>query len=93
MNEENKYIEEQEEESSIDFGKIFRDLLKHKKLYYKVLPITFVIAAFIALSIPNYYQAGEAQVPCHPWPVASALTSLVPWVMRLKPSSLHSIQI
>ena len=56
MNEENKYIEEQEEESSIDFGKIFRDLLKHKKLYYKVLPITFVIAAFIALSIPNYYQ-------------------------------------
>ena len=56
MNEENKYIEEQEEESSIDFGKIFRDLLKHKKLYYKVLPITFVIAAIFALSIPNYYQ-------------------------------------
>jgi hypothetical protein len=56
MNEENKYIKEQEEESSIDYGKLFHDLLKHKKLYYKVLPITFVIAAFIALSIPSYYQ-------------------------------------
>ena len=44
-----------EEESSIDFGKIFKDLLKHKKLYYKVLPITFVIAAILLLSIPNYY--------------------------------------
>ena len=55
MNEENKYIE-QEEESSIDFGKLWKDVLKHKSLYYKVLPITFVIAAIIALSIPNYYN-------------------------------------
>ncbi len=57
MNEENKNIVEQEvEESSIDFGKIFHDLLKHKKLYYKVLPITFVVAVIIMLSIPNYYS-------------------------------------
>ncbi len=54
---ENKNIVEQEvEESSIDLGKIFHDLLKHKKLYYKVLPITFVVAAIIMLSIPNYYK-------------------------------------
>lgn len=46
----------EEEESSIDFGKIFKDLLKHKMLYVKVLPITFVIAAIIALSLPNYYN-------------------------------------
>ncbi len=45
-----------EEESSIDFNKIFKDLLKYKKLYYKVLPITFVIAAILLLSIPNYYK-------------------------------------
>ena len=45
-----------EEESSIDFSKIFKDLLKHKRLYYKVLPITFVVAAILALSIPNYYN-------------------------------------
>lgn len=53
--EENKNILE-EEETSIDFGKIFKDLLKHKKLYYKVLPITFVIAAILLLSLPNYYK-------------------------------------
>ena len=45
-----------EEESSIDFGKIFKDLLKHKTLYYKVLPLAFVLAAIYALSLPNYYS-------------------------------------
>lgn len=55
MNEVNNNIVEQEE-SSIDFGKIFQDIKKHKKLYYKVLPITFVLAAIYALSIPNYYN-------------------------------------
>lgn len=39
----------------IDFGKIYRDLLKHKRLYYIVLPVALVLAAFISLSIPNYY--------------------------------------
>ena len=39
----------------IDYGKIYRDLLKHKRLYYIVLPVAFVLAAFITLSIPNYY--------------------------------------
>lgn len=54
---ENKNISvSEEEESSIDFGKIFQDLLKHKRLYYKVLPVTFVVAAIFALSIPNYYS-------------------------------------
>lgn len=57
MNEEIKNQEFlEEEESSIDFKKIFSDLLKHKKLYYKVLPITFVLAAIYALSLPNYYS-------------------------------------
>lgn len=45
-----------EEESSIDFGKIFKDLLKHKGLYFKVLPIAFVLAAIYTLSLPNYYN-------------------------------------
>lgn len=57
MNEELKNQEFlEDEESSIDFKKIFNDLLKHKKLYYKVLPITFVIAAILLLSLPNYYR-------------------------------------
>ena len=57
MNEDNRYIEEQEgEENTIDYGKLWTDVLKHRRLYYKVLPITFVVAAFIMLSIPNYYN-------------------------------------
>lgn len=56
MNEqlENPQTTEQEE-SSIDFAKIINDLKKHKKLYKKVLPITFFVMAFLTLSIPNYY--------------------------------------
>jgi len=54
--EENKYIENIEEQSSIDFGKIFKDLLKHKMLYVKVLPVAFVLAAVYAISLPNFYS-------------------------------------
>ena len=43
-------------EDSIDFSKLFRDLLKHKKLYYKVLSITFIIALVLLFSLPNYYK-------------------------------------
>lgn len=46
----------EEQESSIDFGKLLKDLLKYKKTYYKVLGITFVLACIITLSIPNYYK-------------------------------------
>ena len=53
---DNKNQELLEEESSIDFSKIFKDLLKHKTLYYKVLPLAFVLAAIYALSLPNYYK-------------------------------------
>lgn len=56
MEEINKNQELLEEESSIDFGKIFKDLLKHKTLYFKVLPLAFVLAAIYALSLPNYYN-------------------------------------
>ena len=52
--EENYLIEEQE--SSIDFAKIFKDILKHKKLYAKVLPVAFILAAIYALAQPNYYD-------------------------------------
>lgn len=56
MNENPNMIEGMEEESSIDFKKIFKDLLKHKTLYYKVLPVAFILAAIYALSLPNYYS-------------------------------------
>ena len=55
--EEGKNAQEPQKKSSgLDFGKIYKDLLKHKKLYYKVLPITFVLAAIYGLSLPNYYN-------------------------------------
>ena len=56
MNENNinpELLEEQE--SSIDFAKIFQDIRKRKKLYFIVLPIAFALAAVFALSLPNYY--------------------------------------
>ena len=60
MNEENisvKSVESVvEEDSSIDFGKIFKDLLRHKRLYFIVLPLAFVLAAIYALSLPNFYS-------------------------------------
>ena len=52
--EENYLLEE--EESSIDFKKIFNDIVKHRMLYAKVLPIAFVLAAIYALALPNYYN-------------------------------------
>lgn len=60
---EDKKLEVLEEESSIDFGKIFKDLLKHKSLYYKVLPIAFLLAALYSLSLPNYYNCTVKLAP------------------------------
>ena len=45
-----------QEGSSIDFMKIFKDLLKYKKLYLKVLGIAAVVAVIYTLSLPNYYK-------------------------------------
>jgi hypothetical protein len=44
------------QDSSIGFGKLFQDLKKHKKLFCKVLAITFVVTSMITLSIPDYYK-------------------------------------
>ena len=63
MNEENKNIIEQEEESSIDFSKIFKDLLRHKMLYAKVLPVAFLLAAIYAISLPNFYTCSVKLSP------------------------------
>ena len=43
-------------ESFIDLGKIFKDLLKHKKIYFIVLIVAFVLAVIYTLSLPNYYN-------------------------------------
>lgn len=58
MSEEKKDInvEQQEEEKSINFMQILKDLRKYKKKYIMVLAITFVLTAIYALGLPNYYQ-------------------------------------
>lgn len=53
----------EEDSPSIDFSKLFGDIKKHRKLYYKVLPITFIISAFLLLSIPNYYRCEVMLAP------------------------------
>ncbi len=52
--EEKQYIKETEK--PIDFGQIFTALRKHKRLYYKVLAVVFVLACVYTLSLPNYYK-------------------------------------
>lgn len=42
---------------------LWQDIKKHRKLYYKVLPITFVAIAFLTLSIPNYYRCTVMLAP------------------------------
>ena len=55
MADNNNHTENKKVKKSIDFKKIGSDLKKRRKLYYKVLPITFVLAAIYALGLPNYY--------------------------------------
>ena len=42
---------------------LWHDILNHRRLYYIVLPITFVVAAILTLSIPNYYQCKVMLAP------------------------------
>lgn len=52
-----------QKKTPIDFGKIYHDLLKHKRLYYIVLPIAFVLSALYMLSIPNFYTCSVKLSP------------------------------
>lgn len=63
MNEENKTVTQQKKERVIDFAKLFADIWKHKKLYYIVLPITFVASAILMLSLPNVYKCDVMLAP------------------------------
>ncbi len=58
MNEEYQQMEVQQEEekSSLDVVKMYKDVLKHKWLYVIILPCAFALAAIYALSLPNFYS-------------------------------------
>jgi len=62
----NKNINEpelEEEGSSIDFKAIFAALWKHKLLYAIVLPLSFIIGAIYAKSLPKFYQCQVTLAP------------------------------
>lgn len=61
--EENRYLSNEAEESSVDFVAIWNAVKNHKTLYLKVLPVTFVIACVISLSLPNYYKCEVTLAP------------------------------
>ena len=48
---------------AINFRKLGKDIKKRKKLYYKVLPIVFVLAAIFTLGIPNTYKCTVTLAP------------------------------
>ena len=63
MNEENNKAVAQEEQSSIDFRKLFKDILKHKWLYIIVMVVTFVVVAIFSLALPNFYTCTVKLAP------------------------------
>ena len=56
----------QNQPQSVDrpsIGLLWQDIKKYRKLYFKVLGATFVVAAIITLSIPNYYKCTVKLAP------------------------------
>lgn len=60
---EDKLLKQPKKPAPIDFGAIWAAIKKHRKLYYKVLPVTFVIACIIAFSIPKTYECNILLAP------------------------------
>jgi len=56
-------IEIEKEKSTVDFKAIFAALCKHKLLYLIVLPLSIVIGAIYAKSLPKYYKCQVALAP------------------------------
>ena len=63
MNNQQQNIKSKEEGKSIDYKALFAALKKHKDLYWKVLPVTFVLACIIVLSLPNKYTCEVLLAP------------------------------
>ena len=65
MNEEYQQMEVQQEEekSSLDVVKIYKDVLKHKWLYVIILPCAFALAAIYTLAQPDVYTCTVTLAP------------------------------
>lgn len=44
-------------------GQLLQDIKKHKKLYYKVLGVTFIVSAILLIGTPNYYKCTVKLAP------------------------------
>jgi len=53
----------EEKQEKLSFTHLWQDIKKHRRLYYKVLSLTFVASAIIMLSIPNYYKCTVMLAP------------------------------
>lgn len=53
----------QQEKPIPSIEQLWKDMLKHKNKYFKVLGITFVLACIILLSIPNYFRSEVKLAP------------------------------
>ena len=47
----------------VDWRLVFKKILEHKKLYYKTLPIAFVLSSLFIISIPRYYTSDVSLAP------------------------------
>lgn len=49
--------------TSIDYGAVFKAIWKHRKKFYIVLSITFVLSTFYIFCIPRYYSTDTKMAP------------------------------
>jgi len=89
MNSEKHSIGTQRKQS-IDYGQMFKSLLKYKKLYLKVLGIAFVLGCVYVFSKPKYYTCEVMLAPeLSSSRSSSSLTSIArSFGMKLGSSSL-----
>ena len=63
MNNEQKQTNIKIHKEKLNFSILLQDMKKRKRLYYIVLPITFVVVAIYALGIPNTYKCTVKLAP------------------------------
>ena len=56
-------MEEKKEMEVIDLRVVFKKIWSRQKLFYKVLPITFVVSCAIILCVPRYYTSSLSLAP------------------------------
>ena len=56
-------MEEKKELEVIDLRVVFKKIWSRRKLFYKVLPITFVLSCALILCVPRYYTSSLSLAP------------------------------